>query len=152
MKNLPPNFTIIRKHNQQSTRKWIWHQACRFCFIWLYSWCCSAVLGWTDKKRNWCEMVCGRPVTVALFLMYHSVFPVEGAQIERRSAEISISRRLGFWSHLLRWSCECAAYLVTLCVSWPAKFDLCFQGHDPQLISFQAAILTAGLSFYDTPG
>lgn len=30
-------------------------------------------------------------------------------------------------------------------------FDLCFQGHDPPLISFHPAIVTAELSLYDTP-
>lgn len=35
-------------------------------------------------------MVCGRPVTVALFLMYHSGLPVEGAQVLKPSGALKL--------------------------------------------------------------
>lgn len=47
-------------------------------------------------EENWSEVVCGRPVTVALLLMYQSAALVEGAETGRGSSEISISRRLRF--------------------------------------------------------
>lgn len=52
------------------------------------------------------------------------------------------------------WHAKAAAVQPTFSLSALSltTFDLCFQGHDPQLISFHAAILTAGLSLYDTPG
>lgn len=103
-------------------------------------------------EGNWSKVVCGHPATVAMLLMYQSATLVEGAETGRESSEISIRHRLRFSSHLASERRGCAVYLVALCVLWPATFDLCFQGHDPQLISFQAAILTAGLSLYDTPG
>lgn len=52
------------------------------------------------------------------------------------------------------WSLEASASrlrLVALCATRLATFDLCFQGRDLRLISFQAALVTAGLSLYDTP-
>lgn len=47
-------------------------------------------------KENWSKVVCGRPVTVALILMYQAAAFVEGPEIGRGSSEISISPRLRF--------------------------------------------------------
>lgn len=47
-------------------------------------------------EENLSKVVCGRPVTVAMILMYHPAVLVEGAETERGSSEISISLRLRF--------------------------------------------------------
>lgn len=103
-------------------------------------------------KGNWSIVLCGRLVTVATLLMYQFAAVAEGPETEPEPSEISIRGRLRFSDHLAREGWGCTPYIVTLSVPWPATFDLCFQGHDPRLISFQAPILTAGLSLSDTPG
>lgn len=101
--------------------------------------------------ENCSKVVCGHPATVAMLLMYQPAAPAEGAQAQEGSSEISVNCRLGFSCHLARRGPGArAAHLVRAVAR--RRLTLCFQGHDPRLISFQAPILTAGLSLYDTPG
>lgn len=47
-------------------------------------------------RENSSKVVCGRPATVAMLLMYQSAALVEGAETGPGSSEISVSRRLIF--------------------------------------------------------
>lgn len=112
---------------------------------------CSLDVVERQMEENWFKVVCGHPVTVAMLLSISLLLLQRGLRwnegLQRLSSVVD-SDFQAIW-HLKRLrlcSVPCDSE------PWPATFDLRFQGHDPQLISFQEPILTAGLSLYDTPG
>lgn len=64
------------------------------------------------------------------------------------SSEISINSNFQTIWHA---KAEAVEFSFSLSALRQMTFDLCFQGHDPPLISFHPAIVIAELSLYDTP-